>query len=116
MTLSGHPNVNFGQISKIRQFKGGENDHAGGGGLTRSDQDGIISRKEVYTYMTSEAQKRAVAKYDAENTVKVVMKLNKKTDADILQRLADAPSEAGGKQGYIKALIRQDIQRGSHKD
>ena len=65
--------------------------------------------------MTSDAQKRAVAKYDAQNTVRVVMKLNKKTDADILQRLSEAPSEKGGKQGYIKALIRQDIQRNGLK-
>lgn len=57
--------------------------------------------------MTTEAQKRAIAKYDAQNTVRVVMKLNKKTDADILQKLEEVES----KQGYIKELIRRDLNR-----
>ena len=52
--------------------------------------------------MTSEAQKRAVARYDSENTVKLTVKLNKKTDADILDRLAAEPN----KQGFIKNTIR----------
>lgn len=54
---------------------------------------------------TSTAQRRAIAKYDAENTVQVRLKLNKGTDADILARL----SEVDSKQGYIKRLIREDI-------
>ena len=54
----------------------------------------------------TEAQKRAVAKYDAKNTTRVILKLNNTTDADILARL-DA---SGNKQGYIKALIRADMQ------
>lgn len=45
-------------------------------------------------------------KYDKDNTVQIVMKLNKKTDADILKRL----SEVSNKQGYIKELIRMDLQ------
>ena len=53
------------------------------------------------------AQKRAVAKYDAKNTTRVILKLNNTTDADILARL-DA---SGNKQGYIKALIRADMQK-----
>lgn len=44
-------------------------------------------------------------KYDKENTVQIKMKLNKKTDADILQKLAAVPN----KQGYIKSLIRKDL-------
>ena len=52
--------------------------------------------------MATEAQRRAVARYDAENTVQVKMKLNKETDADILDRLAAEPN----KQGFIKAAIR----------
>ena len=54
---------------------------------------------------TSEARKRAVKKSDAANTVQVTLKLNKRTDADVLERLANVPS----KQGYIKSLIRADI-------
>lgn len=49
----------------------------------------------------------ARAKYDAANTRKIILKLNKKTDADILERL----DEVGNKQGYIKALIRSDLKK-----
>lgn len=59
--------------------------------------------------MASEALKRAVAKYDAANTVQVKMKLNKANDADILKRL----EEVGNKQKYIKDLIRSDIGSGN---
>ena len=55
----------------------------------------------------SEAQMRATAKYDAQNTVTVHLKLNKRTDADIIRRL----DEVGNKQGYIKGLIRQDHKK-----
>ena len=55
--------------------------------------------------MTSEAKKKANAKYDAANTTQIKLKLNYGTDADILQRL----SEVKSKQGYIKELIRKDI-------
>lgn len=57
--------------------------------------------------MASEAQKRAVAKYDAANTVQVKLKFNRVTDADILERL----DEVGNRQGYIKRLIREDLER-----
>ena len=59
--------------------------------------------------MTSEAQKRAVAKYDAENTRRIVLKLNKTTDKDVLDRL----DTVGNRQGYIKGLIRKDIKDGT---
>ena len=55
----------------------------------------------------TEAQIRANAKYDAANTVQIKMKLNTKTDADILQKLDSVEN----KQGYIKALIRADLQK-----
>lgn len=61
--------------------------------------------------MATEAQRRAVRKYDAANTKQVKMKLNLKTDADILGRLAQAAETAEGMQGYIKRLIRADIGR-----
>ena len=61
---------------------------------------------------TSKAQLRAQAKYDKDNTVQVKLKLNKKTDADIIKRL----SEADSKQGYIKELIRIDILRDNSID
>ena len=53
---------------------------------------------------TSKAQLRAQAKYDKENTVQVKIKLNKKTDSDILEIL----NIVSNKQGYIKELIRID--------
>lgn len=55
---------------------------------------------------TSEAQKRASTKYDAENTKQIMLKLNTKTDKDILERL----ERVGNKQGYIKRLIRKDME------
>lgn len=55
--------------------------------------------------MTSDAQKKATKKYDAANTVQVRLKLNLNTDQDILARLEEVES----KQGYIKELIRRDI-------
>ncbi len=59
--------------------------------------------------MTTEAQKRATAKYDSKNTIQLKMKLNLKTDADIISRLEEISKLPGGKQGYIKMLIRQDL-------
>lgn len=50
-----------------------------------------------------ESQKRAVRKYDDANTTRIYLKLNNKTDADILSKLNSVPN----KQGYIKQLIRE---------
>lgn len=44
-------------------------------------------------------------RYDRENIVRLSMKLNKKTDAEILQKLDTVSS----KQGYVKDLIRKDL-------
>lgn len=57
--------------------------------------------------MATEAQKRAAEKYDANNTIQIKLKLNKKTDADIIERL----ESIGNKQGYIKEIIRADIYK-----
>lgn len=54
----------------------------------------------------TEAQKKAKAKYDAKATKQLMLKLNIKTDADILKKL----EKVGNKQGYIKALIRADLE------
>lgn len=56
--------------------------------------------------MTTEAQKRAVLKYDAVNTKQYHLKLNITTDADIIEELEHQPN----KQTYIKALIRADMK------
>ena len=54
-----------------------------------------------------EAKKIRDVAYDAENTTRVAIKLNNKTDADILAHLA----QQRNKQGYIKELIRADMER-----
>lgn len=51
-------------------------------------------------------QSEAKTRWDRENTVVVTMKLNKNTDADILEKLESVDS----KQGYIKELIRADLK------
>lgn len=53
-------------------------------------------------------QKAYIAEYDKENTQRVAVKLNKIHDADILEQL----EKQTNKQGYIKALIRADIEKG----
>ena len=57
---------------------------------------------------TTEAQLRAIAKYDAANMKKYLLKLNRKTDSDVIDRL----EQVENRQGYIKALIRKDIAEG----
>lgn len=44
--------------------------------------------------------------YEKANTVGFYIKLNKKTDTDIIEALGTCSN----KQGYIKALIRQDLK------
>ena len=56
--------------------------------------------------MTTDAQRRATAKYDAKNTKQYHLKLNTGTDADIIQWL----EKVGNPQGYIKQLIREDME------
>lgn len=58
--------------------------------------------------MTTEAQKRAQKKYDESSKGKwrmIHLKLNKETDAEIIEKLENVPSI----QGYIKDLIRADL-------
>lgn len=56
--------------------------------------------------MASKAQARASAKYDAGHTKQIKMKLNYETDKDIIERL----EQVGNKQGYLKELIRKDLE------
>ena len=57
--------------------------------------------------MATEAQRKAQRRYDARNTRQVHIKLNLRTDKDVLDKLDEVPS----KQGYIKRLIREDLER-----
>ena len=54
---------------------------------------------------TSKARKAATRRYDEKNTRQIMLKLNLKTDADILEKLDSVEN----RQGYIKELIRRDI-------
>lgn len=59
----------------------------------------------------TEAQKRAQKKYDEANKGKwrmIHLKLNKETDAAVIEKLEASDSM----QGYIKSLILKDIEKG----
>jgi len=53
-------------------------------------------------------QSEAQAKYDAKATRRYGLKLNIKNDADIIRKFETVDSI----QGYIKSLVREDIERG----
>ena len=54
---------------------------------------------------TKEAQRRSSAKYDKANTVMITLKLNLKTDSDIIELL----ESVGNKQGFIKSVLRERL-------
>ncbi len=56
--------------------------------------------------MSEEKKMTPQERYDKKATKKIGMKLNLVYDADILEKLDSVPN----KQGYIKALIRKDIE------
>jgi hypothetical protein len=56
---------------------------------------------------TPDSNLRAITKFTKEKTVSVNLRLNKNTDADIIEKLASVPS----KMGYIKQLIRADMAK-----
>ena len=47
------------------------------------------------------------AKWDQANTIRFLVKFVKTTEADLIEHLNQQPN----KSGYIKSLIRADIQR-----
>lgn len=57
--------------------------------------------------MSTEAQKRASKKYAQSMTTTVALKLNRKTDADIIRYLEGVDNKAG----YLKELIRSDMSK-----
>lgn len=54
-----------------------------------------------------ESQRKWNAAYDAENTIQIKFKLNRKTDLDIIEKLESVEN----KQGYFKELVRADIAK-----
>lgn len=57
--------------------------------------------------MVTESKIRANNKFNKANTKVVGLRLNLKTDTDIIQKL----DEVDSKMGYIKELIRKDIKQ-----
>lgn len=47
-----------------------------------------------------------ITRYNVKNTKAYCLRFNKKTDADVIQKLENVPS----KMGYIKTLIRKDLK------
>ncbi|MBR5178665.1 MAG: hypothetical protein IKW90_07715 [Lachnospiraceae bacterium] len=60
--------------------------------------------------MSTEAQKKASNKYNKENTVQYCIRLNKKTDAEVIEVLDRCTNKAG----YIKRLIINDILQNNY--
>lgn len=56
---------------------------------------------------TTKAQLEAVARYDKKNTKQLHVKLNKNTDADLIEALEAVES----KQGLIKQLLREYFRK-----
>ena len=67
----------------------------------------ILKKERGGSMPASQALLKAIRKYDDNNTIQFKMKLNKGTDADIIEKLESVPN----KQGYIKKLIRNDIEK-----
>lgn len=82
-----------------------------GNWIKAEDADKVIYAKRPMTMAQIEAElsgepyQTPQARYDAQNTLQVALKLNRKTDSDIIQKLEAQPN----KQAYMKALIRADI-------
>lgn len=53
-----------------------------------------------------QAHVQASMKYNAANVKQIKLNLNRKTDADVIEKL----ESCGNIQGYIKDLIRQDMK------
>ena len=67
-------------------------------------------REDLSVKETTEALRKAVEKYDRENTIQIKIKLNQKTDKDIIEYLGTLSN----KQGFIKELIREYLEKGRH--
>ena len=55
--------------------------------------------------MSTNAQKRAIRKYNENNTKGYYIRFNRKTDADVISKL----SQVQNKTSYIRSLILADI-------
>ena len=71
----------------------------------REELDNMIRYYLDTTY--ANAQSKASVKYDKKNTKSISLKLNKNTDADILEKF----EECDNVSQYLKQLVRQDIKK-----
>lgn len=55
--------------------------------------------------MSTKSEIKAINKYNKKNTKIIALRLNLKTDGDIVTKLEQVPT----KMGYIKDLIRKDM-------
>lgn len=58
-------------------------------------------------HKTKQCQIEAASRYNKKNTQTLNVRLNNKTDADIIEAI----SLHSSKSGYIKSLIREDLKR-----
>lgn len=63
--------------------------------------------------MGSEAKRKANKKYDSINVIKLYVKLNKKTDADIIEYIKNAENKQGTFKKALRLLMQQE-KRGSN--
>lgn len=69
-------------------------------------------KKETKKPYASKAQINAIAKYNKNNTKPITIRLNKKTDAKIIEYL----DSIDNKSGTIKRLILEEIERTEKKE
>lgn len=67
----------------------------------------LIFYKKGVKSMVSEAQKRNAAKYQAENTKVITIRVNKKLEPELLEWIESKSS----KSKYILDLIRKDMKK-----
>lgn len=61
--------------------------------------------------MATEAQRKASRAYQQRNCTQVLLRLNTKTERDIIEAL----EASGNKAGYLKRLVREDLARRAGK-
>lgn len=67
----------------------------------------------MITLEDSAAKKAAYNKrYNRENTVTVLVRINKNTEADVIDFLEKVKKAGGSKSGYMKMLIKMHIEEG----
>lgn len=66
-----------------------------------------MSEKKTPDYMI-----QSIAKYQKANVKSYLVKVNKNTEGEIIEKLESVPS----KQGYIKDLIKKDIKSERNDD